>query len=629
MNRTHRILTVALTLTLILAALIRSESQNGQQYPLRQYLNIRGAAAPTISPDGSQVAFRTNITGTSQVWRVSTNSGWPDQLTFFPSSVSSVAWSPRGDQILVAADNNGDEQFQFYTVTPDGSRLSPLTSNPKVRHEFGGWSADGKQIFYTSNARDARFFDCYVMEVDSKAERMVFKKDAVLSAGDLSPDGKTFAAVEYRSNVDSDVYIVNVATGEGRIVTEHSGEILTGVIGFSADGRTLYVSSNRDREFNNLAAIDVASGRLEYLQNEPHDLAAAIFSNDRKRLAFTLNRDGFMDLTVWDMRTRRPIRLPALPRGTVSPGSFTANGGKLAIAVNTPVRNSDVWTLDLAKQTARQATFSSLAGINPSSFSDVSLIRYKSFDGREIPAFLYLPKNAAQDKSVPVILSVHGGPEAQETPLFISLYQYFLSRGYAVLAPNIRGSSGYGKAYLALDNADKRWDALKDLASAMDYVKAHPALDHKKVAIFGGSYGGFAVLAMLVHYPDLFAAGVDMFGIADFKTFLANTAPYRRPLRMAEYGDPDKHGAFMDEISPLRHAGKIKAPLLIIQGANDPRVPESESRQIADKVKAAGGVVEYLLFPDEGHGIAKLPNRIRAYEATVDFLDRHVRSKKP
>src|SRR5687768_4431914 len=278
MNRKHRILTIALAVALVPAIQNRSESQNGAQYPLRQYLNIRGAAFPTISPEGSQVAFRTNITGTSQVWRVSANSGWPDQLTFFPSSVSSVSWSPRGDQILVAADNNGDEQFQFYTVTPDGSRLTALTSNPKVRHEFGGWSADGKQIFYTSNARDQRFFDCYVMDVDNRTERLVFKKDAVLSAGDLSPDGKTFAAVEYRSNVDSDVYLVNTATGEGRNVTTHSGEVLTGVIGFSADSRTLYVTSNREREFNNLASIDVASGNLEYLQNEPHDLSAAVLS---------------------------------------------------------------------------------------------------------------------------------------------------------------------------------------------------------------------------------------------------------------------------------------------------------------------------------------------------------------
>ena len=629
-HKTFRTTALALTAAIgfLSASLPALLAQNGPQYPLRQYLSARGAAYPSISPDGSQVAFRTNITGTSQVWRVAVNGGWPDQLTFFPSSVSTVAWSPRGDQILVAADNNGDEQFQLYTVTPDGSRLTALTANPRVRHEVSGWSTDGKKIIYTSNARDPRFFDCYVMDVDSKQERMVFKKDAVLSAGDLSDDGRLFAAVEYRSNVDSDVYLVDTATGAGRNVTEHSGEVLTNVIGFSPDATRLYVTSNRDREFSSLAAIDVASGRLEYLNSEPYDLSAAIMSADRKKLAYTLNKDGFLDLAVMDLRSRKSVRLPNLPRGIITPGNFNRDGRKLAISVNTPVRNSDVWVIDLARQQARQATFSSLAGIDPSSFSDTSLIRYKSFDGREIPAFLMVPKNAPQDKSLPVILSVHGGPEAQEQPYFTSLYQYFLSRGYAVMAPNIRGSAGYGKAYLSLDNADKRWDALKDLAAAVDYIKTHPALDAGKVAIFGGSYGGFAVLAMMTHYPELFAAGVDLFGIADFKTFLANTAPFRRPLRMAEYGDPDKHGKFMDDISPLRHAGRIKAPLMIIQGANDPRVPESESRQIAEKVKAGGGVVEYLLFPDEGHGIAKLPNRIKAYEAMVDFLDRHVRGKR-
>jgi dipeptidyl aminopeptidase/acylaminoacyl peptidase len=616
---------VSAALTLLTANVF---AQNGAQYPLRQYLSVRGAGSPTISPDGSQVAFRTNITGTSQVWRVSASSGWPDQLTFFPSSVQNPAWSPKGDRILVPADNNGDEQFQLYAVTPDGSRLTPLTANPKVRHNFGGWSSDGKKVLYSSNARDARYFDCYVMDVESKSERMVFKKDAVLFPGDLSPDGKLFAAVEFRSNVDSDVYIVDMASGAEKPVTPHTGEVLTQVIGFSADSRTLLVSTNRDREFQNLATIDVASGQMRYLHNEPHDVDGAALSNNRKRLAFTLNKDGFLDPEVMDVESGKRMRLPELPRGIITLGGFTADSRQLAVAINTPTRKNDVWILNLDKRQSRQVTHSSLAGIDPSTFAEISLIKFKSFDGREIPAFLYLPKNAPQDKSLPVMLSVHGGPEGQEQPYFTPLYQYFVSRGYAILLPNIRGSTGYGKAYLNLDNADKRWDALKDLASAVDYVKIHPSLDARKVAIFGGSYGGFAVLAMLTHYPDLFAAGVDLFGIADFKTFLANTAPFRRPLRIAEYGDPEKHGAFMDAISPLKHAARIKAPLMIIQGANDPRVPESESRQIADSVKAKGGVVEYLLFPDEGHGIAKLPNRIKAYEAMVDFLNRHIRSNR-
>jgi len=285
-----------------------------------------------------------------------------------------------------------------------------------------------------------------------------------------------------------------------------------------------------------------------------------------------------------------------------------------------------VWILDIRSGKLSQVTYSSIAGIDASTFVEPSLIHYKGFDGLEIPAFLMLPKDAPQDHSLSVILAVHGGPEAQERPQFNPLYQYFVSRGYAVLAPNIRGSSGYGKAYLAMDNGPKRWDALKDLEAAVKWIGEHPSLNGRRVAVFGGSYGGFAVLAMLAHYPNLFAAGIDMFGIADFKTFLANTAPYRRPLRAAEYGDPEKDSDFLDAVSPLKHADNIKSPLMVIQGAMDPRVPQSESEAIANSVRSRGGIVEYVLFPDEGHGIAKLPNRIKAYEAMVAFLDKHVKA---
>lgn len=230
--------------------------------------------------------------------------------------------------------------------------------------------------------------------------------------------------------------------------------------------------------------------------------------------------------------------------------------------------------------------------------------------------------------SLPVILSVHGGPEDQEQPYYTAYYQYFVSRGYAVLTPNVRGSNGYGKGYLALDNGSKRWDALKDLAAAADWIASQPALSSRKIAIFGASYGGFAVLAMLAHYPDRFAAGIDLYGPADLKSFLATTAPYRRPNRIAEYGDPVRDSAFMDAISPLRHAAGIRAPLLVIQGANDPIVPPSESKQIVETITRNGGVAQLMLIPDEGHGFSKLPNRLKAFEAMIAFLDQHVKGHK-
>lgn len=599
--------------------------QAQKQYPLRQYLSIRSASAPNISPDGKQVSFLSGVTGTLQVWKVPATGGWAEQLTFFNSGVASALWSPVNNEMLVVADTDGNEQFQFFLVAGDGTSIVPLTNDPKTRHTFGGWSKDGKSIYYSSNKRNPRYFDCYIMDVETRQSRLVFQKDAILDANALSSDGKTLIASAATSNVNHDLYVVDTETGRGGILTPHTGDAVYNIIGFTDGDKSLLLVTDHERNFQNLAKADIATGKITFLQDVSHDLLGGELSHDGKTLALLTNRDGYGELSLLDANTLRPKRLPALPKGSIGLGGFTTDGKTLALGVNTPTKQTDAWTLDLRSGKLKQVTFSSLAGIDARTFVEPSLIKIKSFDGQEISGFLYLPQNAPQDHSLPLIMVIHGGPEGQERPLFTSLYQYFVSRGFAVLAPNIRGSSGYGKKYLAMDNASKRWDALKDIDVLAKQAGTHPAINPKKIAIFGGSYGGFAVLAMLVHYPDTFSAGVDMFGIADFKSFLANTAPFRRPLRIAEYGDPVKDSEFLDAISPARHVENIKAPLLVIQGANDPRVPESESALIVKKVKDKGGVVEYMLFPDEGHGIAKLPNRIKAYEGVVAFLAKYLK----
>jgi dipeptidyl aminopeptidase/acylaminoacyl peptidase len=594
------------------------------QYPLRQYLSIRAAASPTLSPDGSQVAFLMRVTGTSQVWRVASGSGWPDQLTFLGGNIGSVAWSPTGDWVLVTADHDGDEQYQLYLVKADGTETAALTSDPKVRHLFGGWSHDGRQIFYASNKRNPRFTDCYVMDIRTRQEKRVFQKDASLSASALSRDGRTIIATDSASNFDSTLYAVDTQTGQSREMTHHSGDARINAIDFSADGKTLYITSDEGREFVNLAALDMATGKRRFLHDDSMDVDNALLSPNARTIAYIVNREGYQDLRFWDVTGNQPVKTPRLPEGTVAIGGYSRDGQRLALTIGTPTLNGDVFVLDTGSSKLVRSTFSSLAGSDPRTFVQPRLVHYKTFDNREIPAFLYEPRSNGSGVPAPVILSVHGGPESQERPLFSPLYQYFVSRGYAVLAPNIRGSAGYGKTYLALDNGPKRWDALKDLNAAVDWVGTQPGLDAKRVAIFGGSYGGFAVLAMLAHYPNRFAAGIDMFGVTDFKTFLKNTSAYRRANRAAEYGDPEKDSVYMDAVSPALHADKIRAPLFVLQGTNDPRVPESESAQIVAKVKAAGGTVEYLLFPDEGHGFTKLPNRIKAYESVVAFLDKYM-----
>jgi dipeptidyl aminopeptidase/acylaminoacyl peptidase len=626
----NRIVLIALgVLSVVLwMALPHNSALADEPYTLRQYLSVRGALTPMISPSGKDVGFLTDITGVTQLWRVSSKSGWPDQLTFFPGGVANASWSPTRDEILVVADTDGDQKYQFFLVRSDGTRTTPLTADPRVQHQWGGWSADGKSIYYAANSRDERYFDCYLMDVETGKSRRVFEKDAVLSASALSKDGKMMATLAMRSEANYELYLVDTATGKEREAARHKGDAKFLVIGFAADGKTLYIATDLGREFVNLACLDVATGELKFLQDQKHDIAFAVLSSDGRWLAFTTNRDGYEELSIWDTQTHEPIKLPNLPRAMVAIGGFSADGKRLAVSLNGSTLTDDVWVLDLPAAQASQATFSSLAGIDPKTFVEPALIHYKTFDGRDIPAFLYLPKDAPKDGSLPVILSIHGGPEIQEQPYFWAPYQYFVNRGYAVLAPNIRGSSGYGKTYLALDNGRKRWDALKDIAAAADWIGTHPSLDKKRVVIFGASYGGFATLAMLAHYPDLFRAGIDFYGFADFKTFLENTAPYRRPLRIAEYGDPEKDADFFDEISPARHVQKIKAPLFVLQGANDPIVPASESEQMVKKIKANGGKVKFLLLPDEGHGLSKLSNRIHVHEEMIRFLDEVLSMKK-
>jgi dipeptidyl aminopeptidase/acylaminoacyl peptidase len=429
------------------------------------------------------------------------------------------------------------------------------------------------------------------------------------------------------TNTNANLYLFDLATGQAALLTPHEGDAIYSNIRFTPDSKTIYLSSDQDRDFENLAKIELPNGKLTYLENEKREISGMILSENGRYMAYTANLDGYGELFVKDMQTGKMVNLPKMPKGIVGGLSFTKTGDKLAFSFTSAGRTNDVWIYDQTAKTVSRLTHAPMGGIDASTMVEPALIKYKSHDGLEIPAFFYLPTGAKKDGSLPVILSVHGGPESQERPWFAKLYQYYLSRGYAILAPNVRGSAGYGKTFMAMDNIEKRPEALKDLVWAVEYLKSSGYADPKKIAVMGGSYGGYSTLAMLTMYPDLWAAGVSIVGIANFETFLKNTGAWRRKLRESEYGYLDKDLDFMKSISPIYMVDKITAPLMVIQGANDPRVPQIEADQIAEKLKAKGGVVEYLLFPDEGHGLAKIPNQIKAYTAAADFLDKYVKNR--
>jgi dipeptidyl aminopeptidase/acylaminoacyl peptidase len=455
-----------------------------------------------------------------------------------------------------------------------------------------------------------------------------------------SPDDTQLVVVRAQSSFDQDLYLLDLPSGAVHHLTPHEGQVRYGSVTWADDGRGLYLVSDRGREFLSLAHLDLAGesgddghASLRFLVTPDSDVEAVNLSPDGHRLAYLTNVEGYSYLTALDVAASRSLPLPVLLSGVLDPPflyrwgrrlAFSPDGCKLALAFSSPSHNPDVWVVDLETRAVTQLTHSSRAGIPQDSFAEPELVRYHSFDGLEIPAFLYLPPGAARDDCLPVVVEVHGGPEAQRRAEFNPLYQYFASRGYAVFAPNVRGSTGYGLTYTHLDDVERRMDSVADLAHGARWLAESGIADPQRIAVMGGSYGGFMVLAALTAYPDLWAAGVDIVGIANFVSFLENTGPWRRHLREAEYGTLAHDRAFLQSISPIHHVDKIKAPLMVIHGANDPRVPIGEAEQIVEALRARGVPVEYLRYEDEGHGLVKLKNRLDAYPKVADFLDRHL-----
>ncbi|MDX6693242.1 MAG: hypothetical protein QOF02_845 [Blastocatellia bacterium] len=632
---------LAAVMLLLLSSALAATSAQGpatnrttDHYGIERYLNIRGASSATLSPNADRIAFLTNITGTPQVWMVGAHGGWPEQLTFYPDRVDFVRWSPDGSGLIFAKSVGGDENAQLFWLSPDGAQIKALTDAPKVRHNFGGWSHDGKRIAYASNKRNKDFFDIYTMDVGSGKEELVYQQDGSNGAVAWSFDDNSLVVSHSNEqlSLDDDLYLVNLQTKQATHLTPHQGAAQYGDVYFTRDGSALLFGTNDNREFYSLSRLNLQTKRVETLDDTQWDLAGTTLSDDGRTLAYTINRDGFSELYVREVGAdgkpgakAESVKLPG--KGVANGMRFSKDGSKLAFAFNGARYNTDVWLYDLKSRALAQVTSSSRTGIPQASFVEPELIRYKTFDGREVPAWYYKPQHSAGASSarLPVIVSVHGGPEGQEQPGFNAIYQYFLSRGYAVLAPNVRGSIGYGKSYTHLDDVRKREDSVKDLAAAVEWLKTSGGADARRIAVMGGSYGGYMTLAAITLYPELWAAAVDTVGIANFESFLKNTSGYRRKLREVEYGSLERDLDFLRGISPLGRVTQIKTPLMVIQGKNDPRVPYTEAEQIVKALRDRSAPVDYKLFDDEGHGIVKLQNRLIVYPLVADFLDRYMK----
>jgi dipeptidyl aminopeptidase/acylaminoacyl peptidase len=448
------------------------------------------------------------------------------------------------------------------------------------------------------------------------------------NAGEFSPDGRHVLVLEYPSNANQFVHVVDVATGEDRNLTPHDGEVRYLQPKWSADGKGVYVLTDFHGDFLSLARIDLETGGLEFVERPQWDVETFDIAPNGKWLAASINVDGASKLTAVPLDGGSPISAET-PTGVVESLEFSRDSSRLVFSLNGPKHNYDVWTWEVNNGAKpRQLTHASRAGVPDAAFVEPELIRYDSFDGVKVPAWLYLPPaDVRGSDKPPVIVYPHGGPESQSRPTFNSVFAYLLNRGYAIFAPNVRGSSGYGTRFLNMDNVRKRMDSVKDLAHGAFWLRVSGRIDPTRMAVYGGSYGGFMVLAAITNYPDLYAAAIDVVGIANWVTFLEKTGAYRRAAREAEYGSLERDREFLESISPIHQVDKIKTPLMVIHGANDPRVPVGEAEQIVAALKSRGVPVEYLRYEDEGHGLIKLANRLDAYPKMAEFLNRHLQKR--
>jgi dipeptidyl aminopeptidase/acylaminoacyl peptidase len=599
---------------------------------IENYLNIRWAYSPSFSPDGKRVAFLTNITGLPQVWQINLGGGWPDQLTFHTERVLGVWYSPTHNRLVYAMDKGGNENTQLYLMDMQDYVERKLTDDDGAMHIFGAWSPNGKHIAFSANRRNRGRYDIYVQDVESDGQaEVVWENDqpGMVAPVAFSPDGARLLVFFMHSELNHDLYEIELSERKARHLTPHQDQVRYAWPVYSADGKSVYCLCNMNTEFTGVSRLNLSDLRMQVIAQPDMEAELLAATRDGRYLAWEINRNGASEIVLHELSSGRNRTAPGLPMGLVSgpPDEtglvFSPMGTHLCFSFSSATRTQDLLVWNLASDKLHQITKSSHGGIPESSFVQPELIQYPTFDGRLIPAWFYHPLQS-DSSSLPVILWVHGGPEAQYRPMFFPIVQYFVRRGYAVLAPNVRGSTGYGKTYVCLDDVEKRMDSVFDLAHAVYWLRKQPKIDSKRIAVYGGSYGGFMVLAALTSYPDLWAAGVEICGISNLVTFLENTGPYRRSVREAEYGSLEQDRKILESISPIHKIEKIQAPLMVIHGANDPRVPLEEAQQIVDALQTRRIPVQFLVYKDEGHGLNKLGNKLDAFPKIADFLDRHL-----
>lgn len=598
---------------------------------LQQYLETRTATVQDIADDGEALLVTTRFADTAQAHRIARPLGERHQLTFGDEPVAGASFVPGDEEsVLIQSDAGGNENYQLSRLDLRTGRSTLITDGVHRQPEFL-WSRDGAHLAYVSNARNGRDMDLWMSDGHGPGE-LFLEREGDWHLLDFSRDGTRLLIQEYVSISEQALYVVDVATRAVQRISPEQPQADRAAV-FDVTGNHVYFASDRGGQYVQLydfriSDLALANARPDTITplsgHDPWNVEDLALSADGRTLAYTLNEDGISVLRTIDLRTLRTVDVTGIPNGVISGLRFAREAPVLAFTVTSSALSGDAFTFDVRQHELSRWTESEMGGLDASRFVEPTLVHYTTFDQRAIPSFYYRPEG---EGPFPVVVYIHGGPESQARPWFIPLVQYLvLEERVAVLMPNVRGSDGYGRDYLALDDGAHREDTVRDIGALLDWVGQQGELDASRVAVYGGSYGGYMVLAALTHYSERLRAGVEIVGIANFVTFLENTADYRRDLRRVEYGDESDAAmrATLTEISPITHVDEIQTALFVAHGANDPRVPVEEAEQIVHAVREQGHEVWYMLARNEGHGFVRKENRDAFTELTVLFLERQL-----
>jgi dipeptidyl aminopeptidase/acylaminoacyl peptidase len=618
------------TALLLPAVALAAQKRPSRQYTVEQFMATTRVRGSSFSADEKRILFSSNESGVFNAYSVPVTGGKATALTTSKDTTYSVSYFPKDDRILYTRDSGGDEQNHLYLRNPDGTEKD-LTPG-KLKASFLDWKRDLSGFYVTTNERDPKFFDLYRYDAKTLERTLVFQNPGGYEFADITDDGKWVALAKTQTTTDSDIYLANVATKELKHITPHKGEVSNQADGFDPSNAALFFRSDDGSEFAYLRKYVLATGKIEDVEKASWDVMYTAFSWNGKYRVTAVNEDGRTVVHLREGKTGKEMALPKMPEGEITSVSFSRSENLMSFYASSDRSPSNLYVLDFRNGKVTRLTDSLSKEIDADDLVASEVVRFKSFDGMAIPNIHYKPLDASPEHKAPALVWVHGGPGGQTRKGYSVLIQYLVNHGYVILGINNRGSSGYGKTFFTADDQKHGKEPLWDCVEAKKWLQSQPYVDGKKIGIIGGSYGGYMVLAALAFQPEVFEAGVDIFGVSNWLRTLNSIPPYWESFRLALYkeiGDPAKDEAMLKAASPLFHADKIRRPLLVLQGQNDPRVIKPESDEIVEAVKKNHVPVEYVVFPDEGHGFTKKANEARAYSTTLQFLEKHLRPEKP